>query len=111
MAGKSKTNWMIRSFVVLAFLRCVSAVGQTTAAISGTVFDPAGAVVPGVKIILKNADRGASLATSTDREGNYKFPAVDPGAYELSAEHAGFSTEVMSGIVLPVGGSLRQNLI
>ena len=66
----------------------------TTATLSGVVHDPTGAVLPQVKITLKNSARGTTRSTVTDNEGRYNLSSVEPGTYELRAERSGFSTDV-----------------
>jgi outer membrane receptor protein involved in Fe transport len=81
-----------------------------TATLSGIVRDPTGAVVPQVKVTLRNTARGTLRTTSTDGEGRYSLSNVDPGTYELRAEHSGFNTEVKNGVVLTVGGASQVDL-
>ena len=82
----------------------------TTATLSGVVHDPTGAVLPQVKITLKNSARGTTRSTVTDNEGRYNLSNVEPGTYELRAERSGFSTDVRNGVVLTVGGSSQADL-
>ncbi len=67
------------------------AVPQTSSGISvsGTVFDPSGAIVPGAKVTLRGGnDREQS--TTTDPAGEFRFHSVAVGGYELRVEHPGF---------------------
>jgi outer membrane receptor protein involved in Fe transport len=107
MKTNMQANWAVRFIAVLMFfLAALSAAGQTTTAtLSGVVRDSSGALVPQVKITLKNTVKGTIRVTSTDNEGRYNLTSVEPGSYELRAECTGFSTEVKSGVVLAVGGS------
>jgi hypothetical protein len=59
-----------------------------TGRISGTVRDIQGGVLPGATVTLKGP-RGLVDAT-TDGNGSYSFPAVDPGTYDLAARLDGF---------------------
>src|SRR5258708_15871649 len=107
-----QANWVVRFVVVVMFsvamfsVAWIGAHGQTTTAtLSGVVHDPTGAVVPQVKITLRNIAKGANRTTSTDNDGRYNLSTMEPGTYELRAERTGFSTEVNNGVVLTVGGS------
>ena len=98
--------------LLLCSLAWITAGSQTpTASLSGVVRDSNGAVVPQVKITLRNVVKGTVRATSTDGQGHYSLPAMEPGTYELRAERAGFSTELKSGVVLSVGGSAETDLV
>src|SRR5262245_51268741 len=107
---------IFRLFSLLSILAVVAVAwigmqSQTpTATLSGVVRDPTGAVVPQVKITLRNTARGTLRTTSTDGEGRYSLSNVDPGTYELRAERSGFNTEVKNGVVLTVGGASQVDL-
>ncbi|MBZ5576881.1 MAG: TonB-dependent receptor [Acidobacteriia bacterium] len=57
--------------------------------ITGTISDPAGAVVPGAAIQVKNTDTGAVFAGGTSATGNYVV-SLPPGKYELDVTVPGF---------------------
>ena len=80
------------------------------ATISGTVVDPSGAVVAGVKIVVKNVSTGSVANAATNGVGVFNAPNLPPGTYELTASAAGFSTLVRSRITLTVGQELVLNL-
>ena len=64
---------------------------ETRGSIEGVVKDTSGAVLPGVTVEARSpALVGVSTAT-TDAQGIYRFPALAPGVYEVSATLAGFS--------------------
>jgi hypothetical protein len=79
-----------------------AAAQEVTARLSGTVKDPAGAVVPEAALSATNSSTGVVTRAASDASGNYLFPALAPGTYTLSVEKAGFTTGVMSGISLNV---------
>jgi hypothetical protein len=75
----------------------------TTGSISGTVQDNTGAVLPGVTITASGpAIMGVQTAV-TNPQGQYRFPALPPGAYHLRFELSGFNTFVREGIAVSVG--------
>jgi len=80
------------------------------ATISGTIVDASGSVVPGVKIVLKNASTGSIANAATNSVGVFDAPNLPPGTYDLSASAAGFSTLVRKAISLTVGQELVLNL-
>ncbi|MBI4443490.1 MAG: TonB-dependent receptor [Acidobacteria bacterium] len=83
---------------------CSVAWGQvTTGTISGTVKDVTGAVVPGVEVIVRNVETGASRAVTTNERGRYIAPQLAVGNYEVSARAEGFQMEVRRGITLTIG--------
>lgn len=56
---------------------------------SGAVYDPTGAVMPGVTLTLEDAAGGKQTA-QTDSSGRFQIASVAPGKYILSATQAGF---------------------
>ncbi|MEW5983480.1 MAG: M56 family metallopeptidase [Acidobacteriota bacterium] len=60
-------------------------------ALSGTVYDPTGGVLPGVEVVLEDEYQNRSAAT-TDASGRFEFPAVAPGAYVMHVSLPGFRT-------------------
>jgi hypothetical protein len=87
-----------------------TALGQVKATIVGTVADPSGAVMPGVKVTVTNTDTGAARALETNSAGNYIAPELIPGTYEVKAEYKGFKGFSRTGIVLNVNDNVRVDV-
>ena len=68
----------------------VAAIRGTTiqGPLEGVVYDPTGAVVPEVRLVLDGG--GQKAQATTDAEGRFVFPGVDPGKYVLEATQMGF---------------------
>src|SRR6266566_8581795 len=81
-----------------------------SAEISGIVHDASGAVVPGVSVTAKHIESGLTRTVNTSEAGNYSIPSLPVGAYELTAELAGFKQQVRRGITLAVGQDAVVNL-
>jgi hypothetical protein len=72
--------------------------------------DAQGAVLPGVTVMATSAALIQPQTTVTSETGNYRFPAVPPGTYELSFELAGFNTLKRSGISITLGFTAQVNV-
>src|SRR5580704_17260691 len=90
------------AFVALSFTVCAQ-----DATIVGTLTDPSGASVPNVKITATNTETGLSHTTTTSDSGQYVFPELKIGHYDVKAEASGFKTAEQKGIVLQVGDRSR----
>ncbi len=64
----------------------------TNGAISGTVSDSTGAILPNVTVNLKSAEKGFTQATTTNAQGFYQFPLLEPGTYSISISVPSFKT-------------------
>jgi Carboxypeptidase regulatory-like domain len=91
-------------FLVLLALFCVPILvhgqGQGSAAISGTVMDPSGAVVPGAKITVMQTATGLTRKTVTNSAGQFSAASLAPGSYTVRVTAAGFKTHVESFTIL-----------
>ena len=79
------------------------------ASIEGTLRDQQGAVLPGATVTLTNEESGVSRTTTTDREGHYRFLALAPGQYRLTAELSGFATAEVGNIAITIGRSVEHD--
>jgi hypothetical protein len=81
---------------------CLSA--QTpSATLSGSTVDASEARVPHVALTLKNLSTGYARKLASGPQGEFTFPSVPPGTYELTAEIPGFATALIEPIVVQAG--------
>jgi len=90
------------------FAGLLGAQGNVT--IFGTVTDPTGGAIPGVKITATNKDTGISRETSTGPTGDYVLSQLAIGTYTVKAEAAGFKTFVQDNIQTQVDENRRVNI-
>ena len=58
--------------------------------ISGRVTDPTGAVIPGASALILNTDTNFTYNSSTNEEGMFRVPSLQPGPYRVEIEMDGF---------------------
>src|ERR1700680_4081528 len=78
--------------------------------ITGTVADPAGAVVANAAVEVRNVQTGAVYQVATSATGNYVVQ-VPTGAYEISVTVMGFKKYVRQSVEVPVEQTLRIDAI
>jgi iron complex outermembrane receptor protein len=80
------------AYIITLILLAGSAIAQTTGTgqITGTVKDPDQAAVAGSSVTLTNQQTRTTSTAVTDSQGAYTFPSVQPGAYVVAANAAGF---------------------
>ena len=101
------TYRLLFSLAVLMCLCGTLLTAQTeTGQITGTIFDPAGAVVPDAKITVKSLSTGSTREVNSTGAGAYTVTNLLPGTYQITATKQGFSTaQQQAG--LAVGGRVR----
>src|SRR6266849_6143834 len=70
--------------------------------VTGTVSDPAGAVVASAPIQARNVETGVVYEGATSGTGNYTIPQLPAGTYEVSVAVPGFKKYTRSGLVVEV---------
>lgn len=78
-----------------------------TAGISGRVLDPQGAAVLGARIELLNAAGSKVAETLSNPQGAFRFAAVEPGVYQLTAESDAF---VQTAVGVSVASGQQQEV-
>src|SRR5262249_1604716 len=95
-------------FVTVLLLTTNPAYAQLgTGAISGTIFDQTGAVLPGANVTVTNTGTGFIRDTVSSETGDYRLAGLLPGTYELVVELAGFSRFVRSNLTVQVDQNAR----
>src|SRR5579862_4264480 len=87
-------------FSGLAFLQ--PSFGQTFGSITGVVTDSSGGIVVNASVTVVNPLTNATRAATTNSIGNYAFPALLPGTYDVKVEAQGFQAEVRTAVQLQV---------
>src|SRR5215510_16037868 len=67
-------------------------------AVSGTVQDPTGAVVPNAQVVLKDTKTGITKETSSNEGGAFFFPDLANGAYEITVTRDGFQRALIPNV-------------
>jgi outer membrane receptor protein involved in Fe transport len=97
-------NWNKWQIGLLALLLCAVALPAwaqlDTGSIVGVVQDKSGALLPDAKVTVTNTRTGRVYEAKTNGAGEYEVPGLPAGMYKVVAEHAGFKTHVVDGIVL-----------
>lgn len=70
---------------------------QAAGSINGTVADQSGAAVAGARLTLTVKDQALHLETQSAIDGQFFFPKVAPGDFQLTTTAAGFAPKTVSG--------------
>jgi TonB dependent receptor/Carboxypeptidase regulatory-like domain len=104
----------LRSFAALlaiALFAWPAAAQEQRGSIEGVVKDASGGVLPGVTVEARSSGSGV-LSTTSDTTGNFRFPSVLPGTYEVTATLAGFKSGKVGSVEVKLGSvkSVEFNL-
>src|SRR2546422_4242543 len=90
------------ALIALCGMWSVCLAQTTITRVSGTVKDPNGAVLPGVKVTIVDVKSKDQKTVMTNDEGNFVITDVRAGTYILMAEHAGFKKTQVPNVVVHV---------
>src|SRR5215212_2990430 len=81
-----------------------------TGSITGTVTDPAGAVVPNATVTARNVNTNITTETRTSSAGTYNLLFLPVGAYTISVQATGFKTAGVAQFPLSVNQTARVDV-
>jgi hypothetical protein len=103
-------NLVVALFVAVALLARPAA-AQTRSAITGTIRDGTGAVLPGANVTLESPNLVGGTQTDTANErGVYRFSDLPPGTYELTVSLIGFQAQKRKGLRVPFGTTVTVDV-
>ena len=93
---------MLRVLLLLVFSAFLQA-QNVSSGLSGTIVDTSDAIVPGVKIVVRQVRTGFEKSTNSNESGYFSFPDLSSGEYTLSVQHGGFRKYQQTDIALNTG--------
>jgi hypothetical protein len=104
------SNWLHRQVLVWAVTACLPLFAQEfRAGISGIIKDPQGAAIPKVPVEALNIATSDISRTTTNAAGEYSFPVLPIGTYQITAEAPGFKKAIRNNLELRLGDKLQQD--
>ena len=102
------TSRMLSALVLMLVITC-PIFGQqgASAGIYGNVVDSQGAVIPGAKISLLHVTTNQTRTATADQVGEFRFPLLPVGEYQLTVEQTGFKKYEQTGLVLQVNDNVK----
>lgn len=110
--SRSQSSLFARILTLAGFLcLIVSAPAQSVrGALAGTVTDTSGAVIPEAKIVATAQATGVTATTVSTSAGEYRFPQLPIGIYNLTVTANGFSASTYTDITVTVNSVIVQNV-
>ena len=101
---------MLCAAAALLLLATPAVSQEQRASIEGTIRDSSGGVLPGVTVEARSPSLAGVESTVSDSAGTYRFPALRPGRYDVTATLQGFQPAKSSDVRLELGQILKIDL-
>jgi hypothetical protein len=101
---------MFRFIFVLGMMAAALSAQGDRGVITGTISDPAGALVPDAEVVATNPASGVVFKGVTTGTGNFTIPYVPSGTYDLTIEVAGFRRYEQKGVRVQVAQTVRVDV-
>ena len=75
--------------------------------ITGTITDPAGAVVANAAVEARNTETNATYPFASSTTGNYTLAELPAGTYELAVTAPGFKKFIRPGLIVQAAQTIR----
>jgi hypothetical protein len=99
--------------VLVLFINAPEGTAQadvSTATLTGKVIDQSGATVSNVAVTVTSVERGWARTVTSNDEGMYRFPLLQPGPYSIRITAPGFRPQILNGISLTIGQAAVVNV-
>src|ERR1700728_452502 len=113
LSAPLRSNRFRRAFalaLVLVLASAGAALGAVNGKIAGTVTDPSGAGIPMMSVKITNTAQGLETKVTADEHGDFIFPSVPVGTYDILFEAKGFRSEKRTGLVVDTNADIQQNM-
>ena len=109
-----KIQWSLAIALMMGLMGLMGAslnAQQFKAAVTGTVTDGHGGVLPGVTLTVMNIETNVPIQTVTDAKGVFATQDLVPGRYRIVARLQGFKRYVRDGVVLRTAETATVNIV
>jgi hypothetical protein len=93
---------------LLVLMTTSSAMAQST--FNGFMVDADGGALPGVSVILVNLNTGVVREGTSNGQGLFNLPGLEPGTYSITTTLPGFATETRDGVALGINQTLSLDI-
>ena len=93
---------IVRKLALVLVVAALPMRAQTLGEITGRIVDASGAAVPSASVTLVNSATNFERETLSNGTGDYTFPSLAPGIYNLKISHQGFKTSESQGVEVQV---------
>jgi outer membrane receptor protein involved in Fe transport len=102
-----RLTWVLTVLLTFFISKTLVFAQANSGTITGSVFDPQEALVPGVTITITQTQQNVTRTVITNSTGLYEAKFLPVGPYSVSVEHAGFKKQVKTDLILNIGQTMR----
>jgi hypothetical protein len=95
---------------LLLLLAMTASAQEFRGALTGRITDPTGAALPGAQVSIKNSETNIVVTATTNEDGSYSFPLLQPGKYQIAVTRQGFKSAQRENIELRVADRLTLDV-
>jgi outer membrane receptor protein involved in Fe transport len=107
-----RTVHVLAVFGLIFAVSLAASAQTTTGRLRGRVQDPDGVPMPGVTVTLTGATlAGPPLIVVSSETGEFRYPTLTPGFYNLVAEMDGFQTQTLENVSVSLGKTAAANFV
>src|SRR5581483_6628048 len=104
-------NQRVTSLVCAFIFAGTGLLGQgERGAITGTITDQSGAVMPDVEVSAINLATNVSYSSTSTATGTYRIPSLPPGMYKVAAVKSGFKQVLVNDVRVSVSATVNVDL-
>ena len=96
--------------ILLSSIASMAQVSNNTSLV-GTVTDQSGRVVAGATVVGTNRETMVSYPGTTNAEGFYSIPFVNPGTYDVTVDMSGFKKTSAKGVLVTINLAVRTDVV
>ena len=108
---KTTTAWALALGLVFGLSLTPALAQEQTGRTEGKVMDAEGGALPGVTVEATSPKLAGTAVAITDGRGVFRFPALPPGAYSMSAVLEGFNPKGVEDVDLGLGQLLKVEFV
>jgi hypothetical protein len=105
-----RARWCLQLVLLLVVVASLVFGQAGNGTITGTVTDPAGAVISGAAVEAKNTETGVVYPAATTSTGNYTITQLPVGTYEVSVKVPGFKTYTHTNLGLQAAVIVKEDV-
>ncbi len=106
MIDRLRSCIILCALVTIALAPTRASAQESRGTLQGRVVDTSGAAVPGATVEVLNLATGVVTPTTTNEQGSYRAPFLNPGTYRVTVSLAGFGKFISDRIELHVADLL-----